>query len=100
MKPFALTQKAKADLRGIAIYTEQRWGKDQRNLYIKQLDEAFRLLAKNPQAGKNCDDIKAGYRKFPQGSHVIFYRDGADCVVEIVRILHESMDVDSAMTGG
>jgi len=100
MKPFALTQKAKTDLRGIAIYTEQRWGKNQRNLYIKQLDEAFQLLAGNPQAGKNCDDIKAGYRKFPQGSHVIFYRGGSDCVVEIVRILHESMDVDSAMTGG
>jgi len=100
MKPFALTQKAKADLRGIAIYTEQRWGRDQRNLYIKQLDDAFRFLAGNPLAGKSCDDIKAGYRKFPQGSHVIFYRDGTDCVVEIVRILHESMDVDSVLTGG
>ncbi len=32
MKPFALTQKAKADLRRIAIYTEQRWGKGQRNI--------------------------------------------------------------------
>ena len=28
MKPFALTRKAKADLRGIAIHTEERWGKD------------------------------------------------------------------------
>lgn len=34
MKPFALTQKAKSDLRAIAIYTEQRWGKDQQNLYV------------------------------------------------------------------
>lgn len=100
MKPFALTQKAKADLREIAIYTEKRWGREQRNLYLQQLDEAFRLLAENPQAGKNCDDIKAGYRKFPQGSHVIFYRDGTDGVVEIVRILHESMDVDAALTSG
>lgn len=67
---------------------------------IKQLDEAFQLQAAKPQAGKNCDDIKTGYRKFPQGGHVIFYHDGADCVVEIIRILHESMDVDSAMIGG
>ncbi len=100
MKPFALTQKAKADLRGIAIYTEQRWGKSQRNMYIKQLDDAFWLLAKNPEAGKSCDDIRAGYRKFPQGSHVIFYRNGTDCLVEIVRILHESMDVDLGLSGG
>ena len=100
MKPLALTRKAKADLQGIARYTEQRWGKEQRNLYIKQLDEAFHLLAKNPLAGKGCDDIRPGYRKFPQGSHIIFYRDGMDCMVEIVRILHESMDADAALTGG
>jgi len=100
MKPFALTQKAKSDLRAIAIYTEQRWGKDQRNLYIMQLDDAFRFLANNPQAGKRCDDIKPGYRKFPQGSHIIFYRDGTDFVVEIVRILHDGMDVDVALTSG
>lgn len=100
MKPFALTQKAKADLRGIAIYTEQRWGKGQRNMYLKQLDDAFWLLAKSPEAGKSCDDIRAGYRKFPQGSHVIFYRNGTDCPVEIVRILHESMDVDLGLSGG
>lgn len=30
----------------------------------------------------------------------MFYREGTDCVAEIVRILHESMDVDSAMTRG
>lgn len=99
MKPFALTQTAKSDLRAIAIYTGERWGKDQRNLYIKQLDDAFRLLAENPLAGKDCDYIKPGYRKFPQGSHIVFYRTGTDCVVEIVRILHRNMDVESTLTG-
>ena len=100
MKPFALTQKAKSDLRAIAIYTEEHWGKNQRNLYIKQLDEAFRLLAGNSLAGKDCAYIKAGYRKFPQGSHIIFYRNGADDVIEIVRILHKNMDIDSKLIGG
>ncbi|MCG8434648.1 MAG: type II toxin-antitoxin system RelE/ParE family toxin, partial [Gammaproteobacteria bacterium] len=32
------------------------------------------LLAENPDIGKACDEIRDGYRKFPQGSHVIFYR--------------------------
>ena len=100
MKPFALTQKAKADLRSIAIYTEGRWGRDQRNLYLKQLDDAFPLLAENPQAGTECDDIRAGYRKFPQGSHIIFYRIAPDAMPEIVRILHKSMDAESKLTGG
>lgn len=99
MTPFALTRKAVADLRAIAVYTDRRWGRDRRNLYVRQLDDAFRLLAKNPGVGKPCEDILPGYRKFPQGSHVVFYRDGVDCTVEIVRILHKSMDVSLALGG-
>lgn len=95
MTTFALTSKAKADLRAIAVFTEEHWGKDQRNLYIKQFDEAFYLLARTPQAGKACDYIGSGYRKFPQGSHIIFYKNGLASTVEIVRILHKSMDVES-----
>lgn len=98
-KPFVLTRKAKADLKAIAIYTEERWGRDQRNLYIKQLDDAFRLLAGTPLAGKDCTDIKCGYRKFPQGSHIIFYRSGSNRVIEIVRLVHKNMDVESTLTG-
>lgn len=95
MKPFVLTRKAKADLYAIAIFTEEHWGKEQRNLYIKQFDDAFQLLAASPLAGKDCDYIKMGYRKFPQGSRIIFYKHGSEGFIEVVRILHKSMDVES-----
>lgn len=93
MKPFQLTTKAKSDLRQIAKFTEKRWGRGQRNLCIKQFDDAFDLLADTPLAGKECGYIKKGYRKFPQGSHVIFYKAGTTCKIEIIRILHKQMDV-------
>lgn len=99
MRSFALTSKAKADLWAIAIFTEERWGKEQRNLYIKQFDEAFHLLAKAPLAGKSCNHIRNGYSKFPQGSHVIFYKVINEEQIEIVRILHKNMDVDSKFPG-
>jgi toxin ParE1/3/4 len=92
---FRLTVKAKSDLKAIAIFTEQRWGKDQRNLYIKHMDDAFRRLTDAPMTGAACDYIKSSYRKSPQGSHVIFYRMDGDNCIEIVRILHKSMDVES-----
>ncbi|MBU0911525.1 MAG: type II toxin-antitoxin system RelE/ParE family toxin [Gammaproteobacteria bacterium] len=95
MRAFVLRQKAMADLRAIAIFTEQRWGKQQRNLYIKQFDDTFHLLAKTPMAGKDCDYIKQGYRKFPQGSHLIFYKDSDSGQIEIVRILHKNVDTEA-----
>ena len=98
MKAFALTHKAKADLYAIAFFTEKTWGREQRNLYIKQLDEAFHMLADTPLVGKACDDIKTGYKKFPQGSHIIFYKAGSKTNIEIIRILHKHMDIDSQLS--
>lgn len=99
MTLFTLTRMAKADLRGIAIYTEDQWGIEQRNRYIKQFDDTFQLLAASPALGRTCDEILPGYRKFHQGSHLIFYRGGERSVIEIVRILHKSMDVEPQPTG-
>ncbi|MBT4837660.1 MAG: type II toxin-antitoxin system RelE/ParE family toxin [Methylococcales bacterium] len=95
MKVFALTRKAKQDLRKIAIFTEKRWGRDQRYLYIKQFDDGFHLLSETPSIGKKCDYIKPGYRKFPQGSHIIYYREDTKSKVIVIRILHKNMDAES-----
>ncbi len=93
MKSFVLTNEAKNDLKQIARFTEKRWGKEQRNLYIKQFDDVFFMISETPLAGKPCDYIKAGYRKLPQGSHIIFYKIGHNSIIEIIRILHKSIDV-------
>lgn len=93
MGVFFLTEAAKADLKSIAAYTQRQWGKEQRRIYAKQFDDAFRRLAKQPETGTTCDSIKIGYRKYPNGSHVIFYRQLSVSEIEIVRILHKCMDL-------
>lgn len=95
MELFQLSKDAKSDLRVIALFTQNRWGKAQRNLYIKQLDDAFKLLSKNFDAGLACDNICTGYRKFPHASHIIFYKQNETGGILIVRVLHKNMDVDS-----
>jgi toxin ParE1/3/4 len=94
---FSLTRAARTDLKSIASYTQHRWGKQQRKLYVKQFDDAFHMLAENPETGVTCDFIKQGYRKFPNGSHVIFYRSLEAGAIQIVRILHKRMDVARQM---
>jgi toxin ParE1/3/4 len=97
MNLFEISRAAKNDLRSIAIFTEKRWGKIQRNLYIKQLDDTFHLLGETPELGVQCNYIWNGYRKFPQGSHIIFYNQGTKNKILIVRILHKSMDYSSKL---
>jgi len=99
MSPFKLTVKAKRDLIKIARHTEKNWGRDQRKHYLKDFDDAFHLVAKNPSIGIECEFIKKGYKKFPQGSHILYYKLGSKTKVEIIRILHKRMDILSNFTG-
>ncbi|MFC3552495.1 type II toxin-antitoxin system RelE/ParE family toxin [Lysobacter cavernae] len=95
MRHFDLTRSAQADLRSIARFTQSRWGVRQRNAYLKEVDQVFRSLAKNPLMGRACDEIREGYRKFPHGAHVIYYKQPSEDELLIVRVLHATMDVDS-----
>ena len=97
MNKFVLSSKAKTDLIKIAKYTQITWGLSQRNDYLKVLDNTFHLLAGDPELGINCDYIREGYRKYPQASHVIYYKEHKNNQIFIVRILHKSMDVNSAL---
>ena len=94
MAIFTVTEAAKSDLKNIARYTQKRWGLEQRNKYLKTLDDSFHQLASNPATGRACNEINVGYYKFPTGSHMIFYRKKGDLKIQIVRVLHESMDVE------
>lgn len=94
MPSFLLTSAARKDVIDIGRFTTEKWGKRQRDKYLKQLDDAFRLLARQPEIGRDAEDIKQGYKKFSQGSHIIFYRAGAESKIVVIRILHNSMDVE------
>lgn len=94
MRPFLLTTAARKDIIEIGRFTSEKWGKRQRDKYLKQLDDAFTLLGRQPEIGNDVDDIKPGYKKFSQGSHMIFYRAGADSKIVVIRILHSSMDAE------
>ena len=95
MSAFDLTKAAVADLKSIANYTQVRWGARQRNTYLKEIDRVFHSLAKNPVMGRTCDEVREGYKKFPHGSHVIYYMQPNTSELLIVRILHMTMDVDA-----
>lgn len=95
MPQFKISRKAFEDLKDIGRYTQNKWGTAQRNKYLKQIHNCFSQLAENPNIGVNCDYILYGYRKLPQRSHIIFYKLIPDNFVEIIRILHNSMDVES-----
>lgn len=88
---YKLRKRAEADLAEIWRYTALRWNVDQAETYLGRIFATFDVLASNPDAGRSCDDIRAGYLRKNIGAHVIFFRI-ADERVEIVRVLHGRRD--------
>jgi toxin ParE1/3/4 len=90
---YLLSPAAKADLEQIWDYTHH-WGVDQAEEYLRELQRAIDRAAANPRIGRACDEIRPGYRKLAAGSHTLFYRVTVEGVIDVVRVLHQRMDVD------
>jgi toxin ParE1/3/4 len=90
---YVLSPRAQTDIDEIWNYTQDQWGADQAETYIRLIQAAIEAVAADPRRGRPCDDIRPGYRKFAAGSHFVFYRVIA-AGIDVVRILHQRMDFD------
>ena len=94
MTGYLLSPSAAQDIMSIVEYTLDAWGEEQASIYLAQLEDRFEWLAANPEAGKKRDEVKEGYRSFPEGRHVVFYRI-RECSLEVLGVLHQSEDIDN-----
>lgn len=94
MSRYLLSPAAQLDLEQIWDYTCRRWDVEQADEYLRELQRAIELAAANPRIGQACEEIRPGYRKLAAGSHIFYYRVMTDGVVDVVRVLHQRMDVD------
>ena len=94
MNRYLLSPAAQVDLGQIWDYTCHRWDVEQADDYLRELQRAIELAAVNPQIGRACDEIRAGYRKLSAGSHTLYYRVTTEGIIDVVRVLHQRMDVD------
>ncbi|MDE0510660.1 MAG: type II toxin-antitoxin system RelE/ParE family toxin [Gammaproteobacteria bacterium] len=87
---------AEQDLIEIWLYTLNEWGEYQADKYLDDLDAAIRLLAEQPLICRERTELNPPVRIHHHAHHLIVYlalEDG----INVVPVLHESMDVDSHM---
>jgi toxin ParE1/3/4 len=94
MPELLIRPRARRDLREIWLYSFRQWGAQQADRYLQELDRGFRTLLEFPDLGAPFDHISAGYRMLHVSRHLLFYRSHRSRI-EIVRVLHEAMDVRS-----
>ena len=91
-----LTPLAARDIDAIADQTIARWGKRQARTYVSALRADIESLGVSPERYQRHDGNSLGLRCMRSGHHLLFYWVGSTSV-EIVRVLHERMDVDERL---
>ena len=86
-------QEAIEDLNAIWSYTFEEWSEKQADKYYATIEFACIQIGKNPEIGREYDGISNNLLGLRTGKHLIFYQIISEDEIEVVRILHERMDL-------
>jgi toxin ParE1/3/4 len=93
MAKVILRQEAIDDLNNIWDFTFEEWSEKQADKYYATIKFACAQIGKNPELGREYNGISNNLLGLRTGKHIIFYQIIADDEIEVIRILHERMDL-------
>ena len=88
---YVYSKRAEGQIKKIYLDTAKKWGTAQADTYDAGLLKTIELLADNPEMGRQCDNIRKGYRRHEYERHIIFYRKRPTDIL-ITNIIYDAMD--------
>lgn len=98
MAKIILRQEAINDLNKIWDYTFEKWSEKQADKYYTNIKIACIKIGENPNLGKEYCEIRKDLLGFTSGKHIIFYQIISADRIEVMRILHQRMDLKSRIS--
>ena len=93
MAKVILRQEAIDDLNDIWGYTFETWSENQADKYYATIKFACKEIGINPELGREYSGISRKLLGLKSGKHIIFYQLLSENEIEVIRILHERMDL-------
>ena len=93
MAKLIFRQEAINDLNEIWDYTFKKWSEKQADKYYATIKLACKGIGENPELGKEYFGISRNLLGLKTGKHIIFYHLISEDEVEVIRILHERMNL-------
>lgn len=98
MAKLIFRQEAIDDLSNIWVYTLQKWSENQADKYYRSIKFACKEIGENPDIGTEYSGVSSNLLGFKTAKHIIFYQIISDDEIEVIRILHERMDLKNRLT--
>jgi toxin ParE1/3/4 len=96
-KKYRISSKAISDLEKIWHYTLKKWSKEQADRYHNLIVNEIEYISENYETCRRVDHIRSGYRISKVKSHLIFFKEKDKNIIEIIRILHQEMDIENRL---
>ena len=93
MTEYIISEKALEDLNNIWIHTAENWSVDQANRYYNLIVDEIEYVSVHFETTIDFGNIRKNYKFSKVKSHVVFYQKTDNTKMEVVRILHERMDL-------
>ena len=93
MKFYTLSNRVEIDLEEIWRLSYEMWSVKQANRYHELLMNEIEYLSLNQDTVKKYDFGRKGYFISKVKSHMIFYKKKKEKGIDVIRILHQRMDL-------
>lgn len=95
MAEHIISEKAIEDLNNIWIYTAENWSVGLANRYYNLIVDEIEYVSENFETAKDFGTVRKNYKYSKVMSHLVFYKKTENSEMEVVRILHERMDIEN-----
>jgi len=97
MPKYIISEKALEDINNIWIYTAENWSIEQADRYYNLIIDEIEYIVDNLDMARDFGKIRKSYRYSKVKSHLIFFKKDKTNEIEVVRILHERMDIENRL---
>jgi toxin ParE1/3/4 len=94
---YEISKKANEDIDSIWLHTLENWSQEQADRYYNLILNEIEYLTENFESGKSMGHVRKGYYAVKVKSHIVFYRKTNKNIVEIIRVLHQKMDIENRL---
>jgi len=94
MQEYLISEKALEDINNIWIYTAENWSVEQADRYYNLIIDEIEYIVENLNMARDFEKIRKSYKYSKVKSHLIFFKKDKTNEIEVVRVLHERMDIE------
>ena len=97
MSEYIINEKALDDINKIWIYTAENWSIEQADRYYDLIFDEIDYIVAHFEMARDFGNDRKNYRCTKLKSQLLFFKKTKSNEIEVIRVLHEKMDIENQL---